>query len=66
MKDGLKDNSVNITGGSYFPGGLKVECEVKGFTDFNTVEWVLRFTNQGKKNTPEIANIKVSDITFRN
>lgn len=46
-------------------GGLKVECEVKGFTDFNTVEWVLRFTNQGKKNTPEIANIKVSDITFR-
>ncbi len=46
-------------------GGLKVECEVKGFTDFNTVEWVLRFTNQGKKNTPEIANVKVSDITFR-
>ena len=30
MKDGLKDNSVNITGGSYFPGGLKVECDENG------------------------------------
>lgn len=46
-------------------GGLKVECEVKGFADFNTVEWVLRFTNEGKENTPEIAGVKVSDITFR-
>ena len=30
LKDGLKDNSVNITGGSYFPGGLKVECDENG------------------------------------
>jgi len=28
-------------------GGLKVECEVKTFADFNAVEWVLRFHNMG-------------------
>ena len=38
-------------------GGLKVDCDVKGFTDSQAVEWVLHFTNTGSGNTPEIANV---------
>lgn len=30
LKDGYKDNSNSITGGSYFPGGLKVEVDENG------------------------------------
>lgn len=45
--------------------GLKVDCDVKGFTDYDAVEWVLHFTNTGVGNTPEIANVCVSDITFQ-
>jgi hypothetical protein len=30
LRDGLKDNSAAITGGSYYPGGLKLHCEEKG------------------------------------
>lgn len=44
--------------------GLQVACEVKGFKDYNAVEWVLHFTNSSNKNTPEIANVQVTDITF--
>ena len=45
-------------------GGLKVECEVKTFADFNAVEWVLRFHNMGKANSQEIANVKACDVTL--
>lgn len=30
LKDGVKDNSVSITGGSYYPGGLKLQCDENG------------------------------------
>lgn len=30
LRDGLKDNSPTITGGNYYPGGLKVECDENG------------------------------------
>ncbi len=30
LKDGLNDNSIELTGGSYYPGGLKVECDEDG------------------------------------
>ena len=30
LRDGLKDNSTSITGGIYYPGGLKVECDENG------------------------------------
>lgn len=30
LKDGIKDNSVNITGGKYYPGGLKLVCDENG------------------------------------
>lgn len=45
--------------------GLKVECDVKGFKDFNAVEWVLHFSNTNKQNTPEISDIHESDINFK-
>ena len=44
--------------------GLQVTCEVMAFTDYRAVEWVLRFCNTGQQNSPEIANVKVSDVTF--
>lgn len=30
LKDGVADNSQTITGGSYYPGGLKVQCDEDG------------------------------------
>ena len=30
LRDGIKDNSTTITGGKYYPGGLKVECDENG------------------------------------
>ncbi|WP_418214550.1 SusC/RagA family TonB-linked outer membrane protein [Bacteroides difficilis] len=30
LKDGITDNSPTITGGNYYPGGLKVECDANG------------------------------------
>jgi len=47
------------------PGnGLLVTCEVTGFTDYNTIEWILHFTNCNTANSKDIANVRVSDITF--
>ena len=44
--------------------GLKVECEVTGWTDFGAVEWVLRFANTGNNTTPAISNVQTADITI--
>ncbi|MEG2060325.1 MAG: alpha-galactosidase [Alistipes sp.] len=43
--------------------GLQVACQVKLFTDFNAMEWVLRFHNTGAQNTPQIEHVKVVDLT---
>ena len=45
--------------------GIKVECEVTGWTDFGAVEWVLRFANTGTEVTPSISHVQTADITFR-
>ncbi len=37
--------------------GLEVTWEVRQFQGFPAVEWVLRFTNRGEKDTPIIENI---------
>ena len=34
--------------------GLRVECDVTGWTDYAVVEWVLRFENTGSANTLQI------------
>ena len=43
---------------------LEVACDVTYFTDFDAVEWIVRFTNKGSANTPEIAHVKDADIRF--
>ena len=45
--------------------GLRVECDVTGYTDYPAVEWVLHFTNGGKENSPRISDVNVSDVSFR-
>lgn len=30
LRDGIKDDSKSITGGSYYPGGLKLQCDEEG------------------------------------
>ena len=30
LRDGIKDNSQTITGGNYYPGGLKLQCDENG------------------------------------
>lgn len=45
--------------------GLKVECEVTGWTDFGAVEWVLRFANMGDVQTPRISHVQTADIKFQ-
>jgi len=41
--------------------GLKVECDVTGYPNFQAVEWVLRFSNTSKANTPILSKAKVID-----
>jgi len=38
--------------------GLKVTAEVRTFKDYDAIEWVLRFSNQGKTDTPIIEDIE--------
>ena len=42
--------------------GLKVECRVKGYPSFHAVEWVLNFTQTGKKDTPILEDVRVTDF----
>ncbi len=44
--------------------GLEVKCPVTIFTDFPAVEWVLKFTNTSRKNSPLIEKATVIDQTF--
>ncbi len=41
--------------------GLLTECSVKGFKEFQTVEWVINFTNTSSKNTPILREVKAID-----
>lgn len=38
--------------------GLKVTAEVRTFKDYDAVEWVLKFSNEGKTDTPVIEDIQ--------
>jgi alpha-galactosidase len=42
--------------------GLQVSCEVTRWEDFPAVEWVLRFSNSGKADTPILENIRPLDL----
>ena len=45
--------------------GLKAECRVRGFRDFDAVEWTLHFTNTSDANSATIGKVKAMDLTFR-
>ncbi len=45
--------------------GLLVRCETRLFKEFPAVEWVLRFENQGKVDTPILENIQALDTTIK-
>ena len=42
--------------------GLRVECRVKTFNDFNAMEWTLYFKNQSSGNSGQISDVKAADI----
>lgn len=42
--------------------GVKVECDVDGYTDYDAVKWVLRFTNTGSGNSKTFKEVKAIDI----
>ena len=44
--------------------GLKVECSITGYEDFNAVDWVLHFTNGGETDSPPIKDIKALDYSY--
>jgi alpha-galactosidase len=45
--------------------GLKVICDVDGYTDFNAVKWVLHFMNTSSGNSRTFKEIKAIDIDLR-
>jgi alpha-galactosidase len=45
--------------------GLKVECDVDGYTDFDAVKWVLNFTNTGAENSKILKEVKAIDADFQ-
>ncbi|HSO85080.1 MAG TPA: glycoside hydrolase family 36 protein [Draconibacterium sp.] len=44
--------------------GLVVKCNVIVFNDFQAVEWILKFSNTSKRNTPQIEKVAVVDQSF--
>jgi alpha-galactosidase len=45
--------------------GLKVVCDVKGYPEYNAVEWVLYFTNTSEKDSPVLKDVKVVDLDLQ-
>ncbi|MBP9987336.1 MAG: alpha-galactosidase [Bacteroidales bacterium] len=46
--------------------GLQVVADVRGYTDFRAVEWVVNFRNTSKSGrSPQISNIRTADFTLR-
>ncbi len=45
--------------------GLRVECRVKTFTDFNAMEWTLYFKNMSSGNSGRISDVKAADIDLK-
>ena len=45
--------------------GLRVHADVKAFADLPAVEWVLRFENQGKQDTPMIEKVLPLETSFK-
>lgn len=44
--------------------GLKIDCYVDGYTDYDAVKWVLNFTNTGNGDSKTISSVHVIDLDF--
>lgn len=44
--------------------GLEVKCRVKGFYNFQAVEWMLEFTNVASANSPALEKVNAVDEQF--
>ena len=60
------DSSINESIYTYSDkkSGLVVKCFVTYYNDFPAVEWVLKFSNNSKKNTPVIEKVHAVNHTF--
>lgn len=45
--------------------GLKVECDLEGYTEFDAVKWVLHFTNTGADDSKILKEVKAVDMELR-
>lgn len=46
-------------------GGMKAECHVRGFRDFDAVEWTLHFVNTSDANSATLEQVRAMDLSFR-
>ena len=44
--------------------GLRIDCEVEAYTDYDAVKWLLHFTNILDKDSKVISHVKVIDVDF--
>lgn len=64
-ENNIKEGVVHYTYRYSEPGnGLEVICEVKGYPEFNAVEWMLRFANKGSIRSKIIEQVKVTDLQW--
>ena len=45
--------------------GLRVDCTVNGYADYGAIDWMLRFTNTGTSNTPQISQVRTADLSLQ-
>ncbi len=45
--------------------GLRVECDVDGYTDFDAAKWLLHFTNIGSGNSKSLKEVKAIDLDLK-
>lgn len=45
--------------------GLEIACEITSFARFPAVDWVLRFTNRGTKDTPLLEDVRALNAVFQ-
>ena len=62
-------SAVQAGGGTLYvwqdpASGLRAECLVKVFPDFDAVEWTLRFRNGGGADSPQVSDVLVADLRF--
>ncbi|MEC3878484.1 glycoside hydrolase family 36 protein [Parapedobacter sp. 10938] len=43
---------------------LRIDCKATAFADYNAVEWVLHFTNGGRKNSAQIRQVNAVDLSL--